>query len=108
MEHAAAFQIQIDNMDQKLDDHGKDLREIRSTLQVLASQAERINALQTSHNNLRQSLDSVEVRLRTISEFQASCPRVGVMTNIHALWAVVIGSAGALGAAFIAHVTGGK
>ena len=108
MEHAATFQIQIDNMDKKLDDHGNDLREIRSTLQALASQAERINALQASHNNLRQTLDNVEVRLRLISEFQASCPRIGVMTNIHALWAVVIGSAGAMGATFIAHLTGGK
>jgi predicted phage tail protein len=94
-------------MDQKLDDHGKDLREIRNAIVAIATQAERINALTSMQNELRSSMNEMELRVRILGEFQAACPKGNVITNIRYLWTVISGVAAVLGASFLAHIFGG-
>ena len=93
--------------DQKLDDHGKDLREIRNSLVVIVQQAERLNSLTAMQNELRSDMGSIEQRLRIAESFQAACPQRSIASNIKALWLYVLGVSAAMGAAMLGHIFGG-
>lgn len=102
------FDMRLKVMDQKLDDHGNDLREIRNVLITIATQAEKLNALQAAHNEMRADFNELDLRVRAVKEFQASCPRKNVDANIKALWGIVLGGAGTIGTILLAHIFGGN
>lgn len=115
MEDRREFDARLKVMDQKLDDHGQDLREIRNVLITIASQAEKINSLQAQHNELRGTLNEVEIRVRAGESFRAACPASSIRDcieentkGIKTIWVTILSISGALGAVFIAHIFGGK
>lgn len=99
--------IRLKIMDQKLDDHGNDLREIRNVLITIAQQAEKLNALTATQNEFRDYLSNLESRVRVGEAFRAACPQKSIQSNIQTLWVFILGMSTAFGAAVIAHVFGG-
>ena len=103
MTEKSAFQIQIENMDRKLDDHGDDLREIRKTLETIAIQSvqiQNITAVQTEHHHV---IGRMQEQLNLMMNWQAGCPRTSVSKLWLMLWGVLILFVGA----FVTHVMKG-
>ena len=107
MEDRREFDARLNALDQKLDGHGQDLRDIRNSLMTIAQQAERLNSLASQQNELRSDLGGIEQRLRNAEAFQAACPQRSIASNIKALWLYVLGVSAAMGAAMLSHIFGG-
>lgn len=99
----SAFQIQIENMDRKLDEHGDDLREIRKTMELIAVQNVQIANLQTAQSQDHAAVELMRGQLSLMMNWQAGCPRSSVNKLWMMFWGVVIVFLGA----FVAHVMKG-
>ena len=99
----SAFQIQIENMDRKLDEHGDDLKEIRKTMELIAVQNIQIANLQTSQAEHHAAIELMRNQLNLMMNWQAGCPRPSVNKLWMMFWGVVIVFLGA----FVAHVMKG-
>ena len=99
----SAFQIQIENMDRKLDEHGDDLREIRKTMELIAVQNVQIANLQTAQSQDHAAVELMRGQLNLMMNWQAGCPRSSVNKLWMMFWGVVIVFLGA----FVAHVMKG-
>ncbi len=100
MNEKSAFQIQIENMDKKLDDHGDDLKKIQETLGVIAVQSNQITNLQTMQSEMRGDLNSLTQRLCMAERWQATCPR----KSVGRLWGFIVGIGSTFGLVFLYHV----
>jgi len=100
MTEKSAFQIQIENMDKKLDDHGDDLKKIQEALGVIAVQSNQISNLQAMQGEMRGDLNALSVRLSTAERWQATCPR----KSVGRLWGFIVGIGSTFGLVFLYHV----
>ena len=83
----SAFQIQIENMDRKLDEHGDDLREIRKTMELIAVQNVQIANLQTAQSQDHAAVELMRGQLSLMMNWQAGCPRPSVNKLWMMFWA---------------------
>ena len=104
MTEQSAFQIQIAQMDKKLDDHGDDLKEIRKTLETIAVQAVQIGNLQASQAENRGDINALFMRFSEVEKWQATCPR----KSIARLWGIVMSVSSIFGLIMLYHLLGVK
>lgn len=98
----SAFQIQLHNMDKKLDEHGDDLREIRNTLSTIAEQAVQIANIQATQVEFKAQMYEMEKRMGKMKEWQVTCPR----TQVSHLWKTIAAVSLAMTGAFLSHIFG--
>ena len=83
----------LGNIEKKLDDHGETLCEIKTTLNDLAIQNERIVSIQKQLTSMWDKYDElVNPRngvITKVTAFQASCPRKTILTHVKWLWFMV-------------------
>jgi len=83
----------LGSIEKKLDDHGGTLCEIKTTLNDLAIQNERIITIQKQLSNIWIKYDElvnpVNGVITKITTFQASCPRKAILTHVKWLWCMV-------------------
>jgi len=103
IETMAAWQIQINNMDQKLDEHGDDLKEIRKTLGTIAVQSEQIQNITSIQREHHTQIETIRNQLGLMMNWQSGCPRKSVSMLWGFFWALVLVFLGA----FVAHLMKG-
>ena len=100
MTEKSAFQVQIENMDRKLDEHGDNLKNIQKTLETIAVQSVQIthiNSIQTEHHLV---IEQMRDHLNLMRNWQGGCPR----NSVNKLWAMFWGMVVVFIGAFITHV----
>ena len=89
-----AAESRLGSIEKKLDDHGGTLCEIKTTLNDLAVQNERIISIQKQLSNMWVKYDElvnpVDGVITKITNFQASCPRESILTHVKWLWCMVV------------------
>jgi len=84
----------LGSIEKKLDDHGDTLCQIKTTLNDLAIQNERIASIQKQLTSMWDKYDElVNPRngvITKVTTFQASCPKQSILIHIKCLWFVVV------------------
>jgi len=84
----------LENIEKKLDNHGNTLCDIKTTLNDLAIQNERISSIQKQLANIWEKYDELVSPLNgvitKVTNFQASCPKQSILTHVKWLWGMVV------------------